>query len=104
MRSEDGLPAPHQAEGVLELCSAREHGTVHGRRELNGPRHVSAGASQHDRPARDNACHRVVTPGHDVAIVDQEQIGDAAKALERLLVVFGDRFLGQVYAELKAAK
>ena len=92
--------AARDAEGALELRPARQQ-----RRRLDGQReargHVAARAAQHQRlgtqPAQ-RAHHRVVGARLDRAVVDEEQVGDAAQPRHRVVVAVGDRLVGDVAA------
>ena len=71
-------------------------GRANGRARRPARGNVAARAAQDDGPAGDDPRHRVVAARLDLAIVDQEEVGDAAEPLERLVVAIGDRLLGEV--------
>ena len=61
--------------------------------------HVAARAAHHQRPRRRTRPHdRVVGARVDRPVVDEEQVGDAREPLERVVVVVGDRLVGDVAA------
>jgi hypothetical protein len=94
--SEPRLVPRNEAEGVLELGAAREHGTPHRADERHRPGHEPACATQHGRAAGDHPRHGVVAAVLDLAVVGQKEIGDAGQALAGLVVPGRHRLLGQV--------
>jgi len=61
-------------------------------------RDEAAGAPQETGFARGAAHHGIVAAQVDIAVVDEEAIGDAGETVEGLIVVDGDRLLAQVAA------
>ena len=96
VRAQVGVLAHRQAERVLELRAAGEHRPLDRARQRDRPRHPPARAPQQQRPARHHTRHRVVAARSDVAIVEQEEVGEIAQALERFVVAGGDRLLRPV--------
>ena len=97
----DPDPAPlGEAERVLELGPAGEDGLCRRDRQLQAARRVAARAADQQRRladlGRQRAHDRVVDPGLDRAVVDEEGVGDLAEPGERVSVVVGDRLVGDV--------
>ena len=67
-------------------------------RELDRERGVAAGAAQDQFAAHHHAHDGVVHVPDDGAVVDEEQIGDAAEAFEGFVLVGADRLVAQVAA------
>ncbi len=96
MRPEPGLVARGEAERVLEVGPAGEHGAPHGPAQVNGPGHVPPRAAEDRGPPRDHARDRVVAAVLDLAVVGEEEVGDAGQAGEGLAVPRRHRLLGEV--------
>ena len=96
MRPEIRLGADTDAERILELRSARQHGTAERSRERDRAWHVTARAAHHGGSAGKHAYDGVVASGHDLAVVQNEQVGDRAEPRDCLVVAIGDGFLGQI--------
>ncbi len=76
-----GAIAVDQGEGVLEVGSdgQQRHRTRH--RQGERQRRDAAGPAEQQRLTAGDPDHRVVVAGHDLAVVHQEAVGDAAEAL-----------------------
>ena len=77
--------APHASTGCRKGSSRRDPA-----------RDVAARPADDNRRARDDARHRVVAARVDVAIVQEEQVGDAGEPVEGFVVPVGERLLRQV--------
>ena len=100
MVADPGPPALGEAEGVLELGAAGEQ-----RRRLDRQREArghEAARAPHDQRAGTAAADRAQRPsrrsGLDRAVVEEEEVGDPAEPLERVVVAVGDRLVGDVAA------
>ena len=96
VRPEPGLVARGEAERVLEVGAAGEHRPRDRPAQRHRPRDVAARAAEDHRPPRDHARHRVVAAVLDLAVVGEEEVGDAAEPLERLVVARRHRLLREV--------
>ena len=96
VRTQPGLVARGQAERVLEVRPAGEDRPPHGPAQADGPGHVPARPAEDRGPARDHARDRVVAAVLDLAVVGQEEVGDAAEPGERLAVLHRHRLVRQV--------
>ncbi len=67
-------------------------------RQCEGVGHEASRAAQRHRTAAHHAHHGVVGAGVNLAIVDQEAVGDSAQARERVAVVARDRLFRAVAA------
>ncbi len=93
---ERGLVPRRQAEGVLEVRPAGQHRHRDGVREAHRRGHEAAGPAHHERATQDDPGHRVVGPRLDLPVVDEEQVGDAGEAGQRVVVPVGDGLVGEV--------
>ena len=94
---DDRLAAFGQADGDLHLGADRQHGgPTHGQLDRLG--RVPAAPAQRARRPRHDAHDRVVHPGVDGPIVEQEAVGQRTQPLERVGVLAGDRLLAAVAA------
>jgi len=93
-----GLVPLRQGERVLEVRADRDqrHGTRHRQRERQ--RGVPARPAEEDRCSVHHPHHRVVVARRDLAIVEQEGVGDGPEARHRLVVPGGDRLVARVAA------
>ena len=105
MLADEDLRPDGQGDGVLEMRADRQHGmarsrsrTAQGARELNGQRGIAAGAAQNQFAPRHQAHDGIVHMPDDGAVMDQKEIGDAAKAVQGLVFVGADGFIAQVAA------
>jgi hypothetical protein len=64
----------------------------------NRRRHEAPRAAQHRRPSAHDARDRVVDPGLDRAVVQQEDVGDPREPLQRVVVAERDRLVADVAA------
>ena len=94
----EGVVVLDSTERVLELGAAGEHLPARGEGEADGiggipprPPH------QPGRPCLAQG-HAVVVAGIDIAVVDDEEVGDAPKPAQRLCVVLGNGLLAHVAA------
>ena len=94
--------AQHDAIGGSEgnCCLQVAAEGQHTRGELRGNRRwrVAAGAPDDLRPARDYTDDRIVHRAHDWPVMDEEQVGDAGKALQGFALVDDDGLVGAVAA------
>ncbi len=95
--ADEGLVPPRYTQGVLEL---RPHGQ-HARTvafQKHGARSEAARAAQELRLAggRVDPRHRVVGADQDVAVVQQEHVGDGGQAAQRLAVAEADGLAARV--------
>ncbi len=67
-------------------------------RQRDPGRHVAARAADRPRPARRDAHDRVVGAHVDRPVVQEERLGDAGQPRDGVLVVVGDRLVGDVAA------
>ncbi len=99
MVADPGPPPARQAEGALELGAAGQEGPLGREREVDRVRHPPPRAADHDgRARRGRPHHRVVRARGDRAVVEQDEVGDAGQALQRVLVAVGDRLVRDVAA------
>ena len=96
VRRDVGASAASQRERVLELGAHREQRCRRGQGQVDRVRGVAAGAPDDGLAARDDARDRVVVPRPDLAVVDQEAVGETRQAGQRVGVVGGQRLVGQV--------
>ena len=100
--ADPGAFTPGEAEGVLELGPAgqQRRRRAAGKRERRG--HEAARAPQEGGSCAsadlDGAHHRIVGARLDRPVVEQEQVGEAGEAFERVAVLVGDRLVGDVAA------
>ena len=73
---DEGVTVPGQAERVLKLGAAGQHGPGEAAAYRDGFGHVAAGAPEQHRPPADGAGDRVVGPDVDGPVVDQERVRD----------------------------
>src|ERR1035441_5074305 len=66
--------------------------------ELDWERGVATGAAQYQLAAHHHSYNGIVHMPDDGAVVDQEQIGNAAEAFEGFVLVGADRLVAQVAA------
>ncbi len=92
------MPVLRQAEGVLQLGTARQDGPPRGRTQWHGLRDVAAGAAQHGLLTAEGADHRVVRADVDGPVVGEERVGDPLESGARVVVEVGDRLVGDVAA------
>ena len=100
MVSDPGATAARQAEGALQLGAAAEDRPPGLDRQAECPGHEAARAPDHQRRLAhgpiERADDRVVGPGVDRAVVNEEDVGDRPEPLERVVVVEGDRLVGEI--------
>ena len=96
----DGAPFMQQAKRILQFTAERQHRRCRSEtlRQRDRCRSETARAAQHTRRAQGNAHHRIIHPPRDVAIMQQEIIGNCAEAKFCLIVVNGLRLVRQVAA------
>ena len=66
------------ADGILEPTADGQYRRA-GERQLDRPWRVAAGATDELQAAGGNACHTVVTTGHDVTVVHQKGVGETVQ-------------------------
>ena len=91
--------SPHaEGDGVLQVRAHRqERRQPVGRAAPAAGRSRGPGAAGRDPPGHDRG-HRIVHVARDGPVVDQEHVGDAAQARQRLGLVDADRLVAQVAA------
>ncbi len=85
-----------EAEGVLQVAPAGEDGNGKRVRSRHRTGNVAAAAAQHGRPAGDDARDRVVAGRFDLAVVDEQDIGNRAQTRESAGIRGHDRVTRQV--------
>ena len=95
---DEGVAPPGQAERVLQLGAAGQHGAREPGGDGEGLGHVAAGAAEQHRAAAEAPGHRVVGPDVDGPVVGQERVGDALQRVPGLVVAVDDRLVGDVSA------
>ena len=98
MVRDPGAPPARQAEGALELGAAGQHVAAGRQRQREHARDGAARAPQRQRPAAGHAQHRVVDARLDRAVVEHDEVGDRRQPLARVVVLVGDRLVGDVAA------
>ena len=93
-----GAAAAGQAERALELGPAGKHVAGGGHRQREHARHRAARPAQRQRPPARDPQHRVVGARLDRPVVEHERVGDGVQPLERVVVLVGDRLVGDVAA------
>src|SRR5207342_2028870 len=93
-----GVAPPGQAERVLQLGSAGQHGPREPGGDGEGLGDVAAGAAEQHRAAAEAPGHRVVGPDVDGPVVGQERVGDALQRVPGFVVAVDDRLVGDVSA------
>ncbi len=93
-----GVGAMHQRECVLEVRTDGEERLRTRQRQPQRQRRIPARAAQEHAGFVDDANHGVVVAGHDVAIVQQELVGDRCEASLCVLIADRDRLVCSVPA------
>ena len=95
--AEDGVAALGQAEGVLQLAAEGED-LVQFDAEVDGLGDEAARAAQDALAAFEGADDGIVDAGPDVAVVEQEPVGDAVELAQGFGVGDDDGLLAEVAA------
>lgn len=82
----EGLAAARDRHGRLQRAADGKD-RRHGSRQPNRLRHVAAGTADELRPAGDDGRHGIVGVGDDVAIMADDEVGDAGKPQLGLAIV-----------------
>src|SRR5262249_7632514 len=98
VRRDEGVAPSGQAERVLQLGTAGQHGAREPGGDGEGLGHVAAGAAEQHRAAAEAPGHRVVGPDVDGPVVGQERVGDVLQRVPGLVVTVDDRLVGDVSA------
>ena len=85
-----------EAHRVLQMGAARQDRARQSSAQAHRPRDVAARAAEHRRPARHHGRHRVVAAVLDGPIVLEEEVGEAAESLVRLVVAVDHGLVGDV--------
>ena len=89
--------SPAARQNVFLRCAPQARtGRRSGPAQADGPGHVAARPAEDRGPAGDHARHRVVAAVLDLAVVGQEEVGDASEPRERLRVLRRHRLVRQV--------
>src|SRR5260370_35632885 len=94
--TEKGLLPFSQAQGVLEVRAARQHGYGKLQRERDWLRRIPTRAPQKLRTACRDPHHRIVAPHMNVAIVRQHPISDYSKPVSCVVIAIGNWLVAQV--------
>ena len=98
MRRQEGLVTAGDADRVLQPGARGQHRRARAR-QLDRPRRVAARAADELRAAGGRqAQHAVVAAGDDVAVVQQQRVGDALQPRQRLVVADHQRLAVRVGA------
>ena len=106
----DEDPRPHcQRHRILQVPAHGEDGRILARLRLryispgfSSHEHrqgrIAAGAPQHQLPAQHDADDRIIYVPDNRAVMDQEEVGDAVEALQRLALIGAERLVAEVPA------
>ena len=97
MLTDEGVVIPGEAEGILKFSPAGKH-LLGAEGKLNRVGSIAAGPSYHYWFLILYHDDTVIVAGVDIAVMEQEVVGDTIKSPERLIIVLGDGFLSQVPA------
>ena len=95
--ADEDVLADGEGDAVLEVGADGQR-WCHGSRELDREGSITPGAAQYHLAAQEHAHDRVVYVADNGAVVDQEEVGDAGKALQRVVLVGANRLVGEVAA------
>ena len=95
--AQERFAATHHAHGVFQFAANRQD-RLRFVFQRDGHGNKPARAAQLLRLARSDAHDGIVAPPQDVAIVNQERIGNAVQALHGLLIIDRDWLLAEVAA------
>ncbi len=96
MRGDVGASAAGERERVLELRAHGKQGPRRRNRQRQRLGGVTARAADDRRPPGHHPRDRVVVAGADLAVVEEERVGQAGQALGRVRVVGRQRLVGEI--------